>query len=187
MRDFAFFDRWYSRAALTMLLLLLAVPSAGAAEGRTGPSGLPLPRFASLASDHVNMRKGPGLEYPIRWVYRRKGLPMRILDEADVWRKVEDPDGEIGWIHAARLSSRRTVLVRGAVAEVRRTPSRAARVLLRVEPGVIGELSRCQARWCLVTFEGVRGWIARDHLWGVSREPSDPADAGSAAPPAGRG
>lgn len=150
-----------------VLLLLLAAAPLAAEERRTGPSGLPLPRFASLASDEVNMRKGPGPEYPIRWVYRRKGLPMRIVDEADVWRKVEDPDGEVGWIHSSRLSSRRTIMVRGGIAEVRRTPSRAARLLLRVEPGVIGYMSRCQPDWCLVEFDGVRGWVERERLWGV--------------------
>lgn len=188
MRAIAVPDRRHAGSALILLLALFVATAAGATERRTGPSGLPLPRFASLASDEVNMRKGPGFEYPIRWVYRRKGLPMRIVDEADVWRKVEDPDGEVGWIHAARLSSRRTVIVRGEIAEVRRTPSRAARVLLRVEPGVVGELSRCQPDWCLVTFDGVRGWVARERLWGVSppRQP-DPTDAEPADPPGGRG
>ncbi|GBD43124.1 hypothetical protein HRbin40_00589 [bacterium HR40] len=160
---------------LLLSVLFLAAAAAVRAEGkRTGPSGLPLPRWASLASDEVNMRKGPGPEYPIRWVYRRKGLPVRIVDEADVWRKVEDPDGDSGWIHSSLLSSRRTVLVRGATAELRRTPSLAARVLLRAEPGVLGTLARCQPEWCLVEFDGVRGWVERRLLWGV-----DPAEAGS--------
>lgn len=163
---------------MAWLCVLLAAAPLSAQERHVGPSGLPLPRFASLASDQVNMRKGPGLEYPVRWVYRRKGLPMRIIDEADVWRKVEDPDGEIGWIHSSRLSSRRTVLVRGGIADVYRTPSRAARVLLRVEPGVIGSLSRCQPDWCLVEFEGVRGWVERERLWGVLPVSPQPQDGG---------
>lgn len=154
-------------AALLATLTTALAQSDESSGTRLGPTGLPLPRYASLASDEVNMRKGPGSEYPIRWVYRRPGLPVRIVDEADVWRKVEDPDGDVGWVHSALLSSRRTVMVRGGIAELRRTPSRSAAALLRIEPGVIGRLVRCEPGWCLVEFDGKRGWLEKSALWGV--------------------
>lgn len=180
--------RWRATLALIGLLVCAWAAMAVAAERRGGESGLPLPRYASLASDEVNMRKGPGPEYPIRWVYRRRGLPVRIVDEADTWRKIEDPEGDTGWVHAALLSSRRTVVVKGDIAPVYRGPSRTARLSLRVEPGVIGQLARCEAEWCLVEFDGVRGWIERTSLWGVdpvSPQPQD--DRQPADPPAARG
>ncbi len=159
------------RRVLAMLLSLLPVLAAGVAAqeaARIGESGLPLPRFASLASDEVNMRTGPGSKYPIRWVYRRRGLPVKIVAESDQWRQVVDPEGERGWIHSSLLSRRHTVLVTGdGVAEVRRSPSADARVLLRIEPGVIVELVSCQDRWCLVDLEGDRGWLRRERLWGI--------------------
>ncbi len=153
--------------AVLLFGLLLAPLSAQEAE-RIGESGLPLPRFASLASDEVNMRTGPGAQYPVRWVYRRRGLPVKIVAEADQWRQVVDPDGEQGWIHSSLLSRRHTVLVVGeTVVEVRRSPDAGARVLLRIEPGVIVELVSCDGQWCLIDLDGDRGWLRRAALWGA--------------------
>ncbi len=149
------------------LLLALLLGPAAEADARRGESGLPLPRYASLASARVNMRTGPGKEFPVRWVYVRKGLPVKIVDEADVWRKVVDPDGETGWMHSALLSSRRSVMVRDAIQELKRRPARDAITIARVEPGVVAWLDTCRGAWCLVEVEDMRGWLPRDHLWGV--------------------
>ncbi len=74
-------------------------------------TGLPLPRFASLRADKVNMRAGPGERYPIQWVYHRRGLPVQIEREFDVWRLVEDSDGVKGWVHQATLAGARDFVV----------------------------------------------------------------------------
>lgn len=154
-------------ASLALLLLLLLAHGPAAAAQSVGPSGLPLPRFVSLADDEVNARTGPGKDYPIRWVYTRRNLPVRIVEEFDVWRKVQDPEGDEGWIHAQLLSSKRSVVIVGTVRELRRTASDSARVVLRAEPGVIGTLVSCNGPWCLVDIAGQRGWVARDGIWGV--------------------
>jgi SH3-like domain-containing protein len=133
-----------------------------------GASGLPLPRYASLAASEVNVRTGPSTDHPIRWVYTRNGLPVRIVEEFDVWRRIEDPDGETGWAHSSLLSIRRTAMIRGqGVQELHRSPDPGTRVVLRAEPGVIGDLMECQADWCRLDVEGQRGWIARGALWGA--------------------
>ncbi len=148
-----------------LLLLLPLLPSTGSV--RVGKSGLPLPRYASLASNRIHMRTGPGKQFPIRWIYVRAGIPVKIVAESEEWRQVVDPDGEKGWIHGNLLSSRHTVLVTGKrIRMLRRSPEVEARVLLKVEPGVIGDLVRCEANWCMVEITGVRGWMARDALWG---------------------
>src|SRR5271163_3728839 len=66
------------------LLLLMAAVSATA---RASESGLPIPRFASLRSDKVNVRTGPGAQYPIEWVFERRGMPVEIVAEHDNYRK----------------------------------------------------------------------------------------------------
>ncbi|MFT9064236.1 MAG: SH3 domain-containing protein [Acetobacter persici] len=76
-------------------------------------TGLPLPRYAALRSDEVNMRAGPGRRFPILWVYHRRGMPVRIEREFDVWRLVEDSTGQKGWIQQATLSGGRDFLVPG--------------------------------------------------------------------------
>jgi SH3-like domain-containing protein len=146
-----------------------APPAAVAPDlpGAGRSTGLPMPRFVSLAADRVHLRVGPGREYPISWVLARKGLPVEIIAEFDTWRKVRLHDDDEGWIHASLLSSRRTIMVTEAVRELRRTPDDDARVVLRAEPGVIGELVDCDQDWCRVDIQGRRGWLRRDAFWGT--------------------
>lgn len=158
---------------LTVATLSAVGPGAGAAaqedaaKRSIGPSGLPLPRFASVASGEANVRAGPGMEYPIRWVYNRAGMPVRIVQEYDVWRLVEDADGEQGWAHSSLLSTQRTVLVRGGTQDLHRTAGEGSRVVLRAEQGVVGELVECEGDWCRVEIADRRGWLLRAGMWGV--------------------
>ncbi len=161
-----------------MLLLLLfltpetpAVAQPAAGGRNLGPSGLPLPRFASLASSEVNVRTGPSTDHPIRWVYTRARLPVRVVEEFDVWRRIEDPDGETGWTRANLLSVQRTVMVRGeSMLGMRRSAAADARVVAQVEPGVVAAFQGCEEDWCQVEVEGERGWLPRGNLWGVAAE-----------------
>lgn len=76
-------------------------------------TGLPLPRYAALRSDEVNMRAGPGQRFPILWVYHRRGMPVRVEREFDVWRLVEDQTGQKGWMQQATLAGGRDFLIPG--------------------------------------------------------------------------
>ena len=82
-------------------------------------SGLPVPRFVSLKSDVVNMRVGPGHEYPLQWVYVRKNLPLKVISEFDVWRKVVDHEGVTGWVHGQLVSLRRYGVITSSNAKLR--------------------------------------------------------------------
>ena len=160
---------WPVAVLALSLLALLATPLAALAQaGRT--TGLPLPRFVSLGADEVNLRFGPGEDYPIAWILTREGLPVEIVEEFDTWRKVRLHDGDSGWIHASLLSSRPTVLVAEEIRALRQSPDGAARVVLRAEPGVIGLLVDCDGGWCRVEIEGRRGWLQRAEIWGVPPE-----------------
>lgn len=154
--------RW---RAVSFVLAMVA-PLAATAQ-TVGPSGLPLPRFVSLAGESINVRSGPSKSYPIRWVYTRLGLPVKIVEEFDAWRKIVDHEGDEGWIHGSLLSKRRTVVVTAELLELRRTPDPGARVLLKAERGVIGRLLDCDARWCFLDIAGRRGWAERSAIWGV--------------------
>jgi len=159
---------WWRRLGAVPAALLILALAAAAAQGQAGRStGLPLPRFVSLADDRVNVRFGPGKQYPIDWVYTREGLPVQIVEEFDTWRKIVDHEGAEGWVHSSLLSSRRTILVDGEIRELRRTPDRDSRVVLRAEPGVIGRLFDCEENWCRVEIAGQRGWLERSEFWGT--------------------
>ena len=130
-------------------------------------TGMPMPRFVSLASERVNVRTGPGREYPIRWVFTRPGLPLKVIDEAENWRKIEDYEGEQGWIYHSLLSGERRVLITGEIRDLLRTPSPDAIVVARIEPLVLGNLLSCESSYCFVSVDGRRGWLSRDSFFGV--------------------
>jgi len=156
---------------LVVLAALLAAMPAAAAEGNSGSSpggtGLPLPRFASLRADEVNLRAGPGVRYPVEWVYRRRGLPVQIIAEFDAWRKVRDWRGTEGWMHRSVLTGRRMALVTAAEAVLRREPRAAAPAVARAERGVVARLLACAGAWCRIEARGFGGWVERAGLWGM--------------------
>ncbi len=133
-------------------------------------TGLPLPRFASLRAAKVNLRAGPGLRYPVEWVYKRRGLPVMITAEFDAWRKVRDWRGTVGWIHRSMLTGKRTVIATAREVVLRRKPSKDSPAVARAEAGVIARVLVCEADWCRVQAGGVRGWVRREALWGTLPE-----------------
>lgn len=151
------------------LMLVVSAPAhAWQTEGSTiGPSGNPLPRFVAMSASKANMRTGPGRQYPIRWVYSRRGLPLEIIDEHGAWRKVRDHEGETGWMLVSLLYGSRSVMIRGKQRALYSEPSLQGDILLTAEPGVIGEIERCDGLWCEVTIDGTSAWIERRHVWGV--------------------
>lgn len=155
-------------AALAAIVFALAAV-ATTAEAAAAAAGAKrnLPRFVSLRSGEVNVRAGPGTKYPIKWVLKRRGLPVEIVEEFEHWRRIRDFEGEIGWVHQQTLSGRRAVIVTGKVRVLRRRPSPKARAVARVEPKVIGRLLECDGAWCRIEIAELRGWLLRTDIWGV--------------------
>lgn len=152
-----------------MLFLFQPVAPAFAQEARlvVQGSGLPVPRFVTLKSDEVNMRVGPGKEYPLAWVYQRRGLPLKVIAEFDVWRKVEDPDGATGWIHGPLLSLKRNAMLQQRVTKIHRKAEEKSEVIAVGERGVILELQLCADGWCRLSNDQLRGWVKRTEIWGL--------------------
>jgi SH3-like domain-containing protein len=142
-------------------------PAAPAAAVET--SGLPLPRFVSLRSDEVNLRTGPGVRYPVDWIYARRDLPVEIIAEVEGWRKIRDWQGTEGWVHQSMLTGRRTMVVTGATRPLRRDDRDDAPAIAMVEAGVMGRLVQCPRgkTLCRVEFNTIQGWLRRDEFWGV--------------------
>jgi SH3-like domain-containing protein len=167
--------------AYVAVILGAALTPAGTAQtaetsAATSASGLPVPRFVSLKSDRVNLRNGPGTDYPTGWVFRRAGLPLEIVKEFESWRQVRDSEGATGWVLQSFLSGRRTALVlpweRKASAQAPLVPIRASDseysgIVANVEAGVIADLHTCDGRWCRVTVNTYSGYIEQKKLWGV--------------------
>ncbi|HVJ00842.1 MAG TPA: SH3 domain-containing protein [Sphingomonas sp.] len=132
------------------------------------------PYFVSIKAGKALMRAGPGRNYPANWLYKRRGLPLKVVDVYGEWRKVEDPGGTQGWMLSNLLDEQRTAYVMGSIAELRATPDPGARVNWRAAPGVIGTISKCESGWCWLQVGNRGGYVEQAHLWGT--EPGEVVD-----------
>lgn len=153
--------------ALALLVALAAAPAA--AQGVGAETGRPLPRFESLRFEAANMRRGAGEDYPIAWQYRRRGLPVEVLQEWGDWRRVRDPQGESGWMKRTQLTARRTV-VTTAEAVMREAGAEGAAKVARAEAGAVLDLLACGPGWCEARAQGFQGWLPKAALWGVGAD-----------------
>lgn len=147
---------------LPLFALALLVVTPAAAQDRA------VPYWASVKAEKLNMRAGPGRDFPIRWVYRRAGLPVKVIRVHEGWRLVRDPAGDEGWMTANLLSKERGAIVTGrALAAMRDAPSHGARLKWNAQPGVVGRLGDCSAGFCLFDVAGRSGFVPTDRLWGA--------------------
>ena len=156
-------------AACVVLMLLIGPGQAAdtkASAQRKG-SGLPIPRFATLKSDEVNVRTGPGSRYPIDWVFKRKGMPVEIVAEYENFRKIRDWQGACDWVNQGLQTGKRSFIIPSKVANLYKTPATSAEVIAKLEPEVMGEIRSCQGDWCRVKVSSVSGWLQRTEMWGV--------------------
>lgn len=159
-------------AALGAALALLAGAPGAAAQQPTEPglgpeTKLPLPRYVSIRAETVNARRGPGLDYRIDWVFQRAGLPVKIVEEYDHWRRIVDSDDAGGWVYHALLTSRRTALVTAPEVALRAGPATTAAATAIARQGVVAQLVRCRVEWCEIEAKGSSGWVRKDAIWGV--------------------
>ncbi|WP_338325515.1 SH3 domain-containing protein, partial [Muricoccus nepalensis] len=149
------------------------VPAPAPAEPPPPPIGpvtqLPLPRFASLRAEEVNLRAGPGTRYPIEWTYQRRDLPVQIVREFELWRRIKDMEGTEGWVHQSNLTGRRNLVVTGEERVLRRRPEESGAVVARLQPGVLGRIRLCATgeTWCEVQVGEHRGWLRRGDFFGA--------------------
>ncbi len=160
-----------SRIAASALVALFLLPFLGTAIAVAQGTGLPLPRYVSLRADEINMRTGPGVQYPVEWIFQREGLPVEIIKEYRTWRLVRDWQGTQGWMHQSMLSGRRTFMVTGKARTLRTRDDANSPAAAIMELEAIGELVSCPAGngWCKVRVNGIDGWLRRVEFWGAYR------------------
>jgi SH3-like domain-containing protein len=177
----AFRRAWRSpaRAILALLALTAGDSGGGIWPGAVARAASPeQPKFFSLKSNPVNLRKGPGIKYPKVWVFRREGLPVEVLREHGRWRQVRDSDGATGWILRTLISSRRTALVtpwqlkESGKAAKRLTAlysgaRSGSRQVAMLEAGTLVSLKSCDGQWCRVSIGRFKGYVRQERLWGV--------------------
>lgn len=142
------------------LALLIATPAGG--------QNAETPYWATIDVTEANMRVGPSAEYRIAWIYKRKGLPVKVVRLREGWRLVEDPSGERGWIAARLLSRTRGAIVTGeGLAAMRGAATTDSALKWRLEPGVVGKIGDCADDWCEFAVGKRSGFVEADRLWGA--------------------
>ncbi|MGH7045558.1 MAG: SH3 domain-containing protein [Stellaceae bacterium] len=157
--------RGYGHLLSPVLAAILTAVPLGVAAQTLGADKLP--RFASLRSDDINLRVGPGENYPIEWVYKLKDLPVEVIEEFQNWRQIEDWQGSKGWVLDRMLTDKREVIVAGAVRPLYARPDTTSAIVARAEPGVVAQLIECHGVWCRIAASGYHGWVERGEIWGV--------------------
>lgn len=154
---------------LLMAMTVAPMRAAGAQETKlvVQGSGLPVPRFVTLKSDTVNMRVGPGREYPLSWVYKKKNLPVKVIAEFDVWRKIIDHEGTTGWVHSQLVTLKRYALIQSRLTKLYRKADFDSPVVAVADKGVIVELQICEAQWCRIATQDLRAFVRREDIWGI--------------------
>ena len=131
-------------------------------------TGYKIPRFVSLKSNEVNLRVGPSFNYLIKIKYIQKNLPVEIVDEYDVWRQIQDIDGNFGWIHKSLLKGNRHGVIlsdNDNFALIFNYPQ--GYQIGRIGNKNIVEINKCLEKWCFIKIKDKKGWIEKKNLWGV--------------------
>ena len=133
-------------------------------------TGLDIPRYVSLKSNDANIRVGPSKNYPIEIKYIKKNYPLKVLEEYEEWRKVEDFKKNIGWIHKSLISGTRTgIILSNYNKNIKLLNTLNGDVIGEIGKGNIVHLEKCKIDWCLVSARNFKGWMNKKYIWGVKQ------------------
>ncbi len=150
-------NKHYDIFLILFFLILFFIPRSFANENIN---------FLSLKKHEVNLRQGPSFEYPIKLIYKKKYLPVIILDKSETWRKISDFENNSGWIHISQLSKKKTAINIKNNSVLYKKPTIFSRPIAKLEIGRLILIKKCKVEWCKITSGGYSGWIFKSSLWG---------------------
>ena len=142
---------------ITSLLVLFFFSKLYASESK---------KFLSLKNNEVNLRQGPSFKYPIKLIYKKKYLPVLILDTSETWRKIKDFNNNYGWIHISQLSKKKTALNFKNNSILYKNPTIYSKPIAKLESGRLVLIKKCNQKWCKISSGEFIGWINKSFLWG---------------------
>ena len=122
--------------------------------------------FLSLKNNAVNLRQGPSFDYPIKLTYKKKFLPILILDKSENWRKIKDYENNSGWIHISQLSKKKSAINIENNALLYKKNTIYSKPIARLEAGRLVVIKNCKLKFCKIATAGHTGWISKNYLWG---------------------
>ena len=131
-------------------------------------SNIAFSEVRSLRNTKVNVRLGPSKNYPIKFVYEKKYLPVVIIDEHYNWRKVKDYDNDTGWVHISQLSKIKTTVTTKDNKVVYSSPSIYSKPKVKLEIYQVLTIKKCNLKWCEIKNAKINGWIKKEYLWAIN-------------------
>ena len=122
--------------------------------------------FLSLKKNKVNVRYGPGFDYPIKYVYKKKNLPIKVIDKKENFRRIIDFKKNSGWIHVSQLKKGKSlILLKDQILFSK--PTRYSKPIIKILKGRLLLVKKCKKKWCKVKTEDYLGWIITNNIWGT--------------------
>ena len=122
--------------------------------------------FLSLKNSEVNLRQGPSFKYPIKFIYKKRYLPVEVLDKSETWIKIKDFQNNSGWIHASQLSKKKSAICKKNNSVLYKKPTIFSKPIAKLEIGRLVLIKKCKVKWCKISSGGFNGWIYKNYLWG---------------------
>jgi SH3-like domain-containing protein len=124
--------------------------------------------FLSLKNNKVNVRYGPGFDYPIKYIYKKKYLPVKIIDKKENFRRIIDLKKNNGWIHISQLKKSKSLITTSKKILFKK-PTKYSEPLAKLEEGRLLIFKKCVKDWCNVKSDQYSGWINKSNIWGISK------------------
>ena len=122
--------------------------------------------YLTLRNNEVNVRLGPAFEYPVKFVYKKKYLPLVVTEKSDVWRKVADLEYNTGWIHISKLSKKKAAIVMIEKSIIFKKPTKYSNPVAILAKGRLILIKKCKKNWCKAKTDQYVGWIEKKNIWG---------------------
>ena len=123
-------------------------------------------KFLSLKNDKVNVRYGPGLNFPIKFIYNKKFLPIKIIDSKENFRRIIDHKKNSGWIHISQLRKANSIIVLEDKIVFKKN-SKFSKPLFKLKKGRLVQIKKCISKWCKIKTENYLGWLQINNVWGL--------------------
>ena len=123
--------------------------------------------FLSLKKNKVNVRYGPGFEYPIKYIYTKINLPIKQIDKKENFRRIIDLKNNSGWIHVSQLKKANSIIPKKDKILFNK-PTNFSRPLAKIEKGRVLLVQSCNNNWCKIKTERFKGWVKIENIWGIN-------------------
>ena len=122
-------------------------------------------KFLMLKNDKVNVRYGPSFDYPIKYIYKKINLPVKVIDKKENFRRIIDNKKNSGWIHISQLKQSKSFITASNKILFKK-PTKFSTPLAKIETGRLLSVKKCERNWCLVETKSFKGWVDEEDLWG---------------------